>query len=349
MKLTIRLGRYARIARLFARTLRDPGRPILAHIIPMRRCNLSCAYCNEYDGTSQPVALERLLRWVDRLGYLGTGVVTISGGEPLMHPDLDDVIARIRERGMMATLITNGYYLSPDRIERLNAVGLDHLQISIDNVEPDHVSTKSLRLLEPKLRWLAEGRQFTVTINSVLGSGVRDPEDALTIVHRARELGFTTSLGIVHDHKGQLRPLGEREMAIFREINALAPKVGPHFWNARFQSNLALGLPNEWSCRAGARYLYVDEFGLVNYCSQQRGVPGIPLEEYTRAHVQREYHTKKACAPYCTVNCVQQVGLFDNWRSPQTLVARLPARPVAPDPLGAGTPRPAASNGALIG
>ena len=333
MKLTTRWVRYARLLRAGVRALADPNHPILAHLIAMRRCNLSCGYCNEYDSVSEPVPLGVMLRRVDRLAELRTGVVTISGGEPLMHPELEAIVAGVRERGMVATLITNGYYLSRERIEGLNRAGLDHLQISIDNVEPDEVSMKSLRLLEPKLKWLAELRQFTVSINSVLGSGVRNPEDAITIVRRARELGFTTSLGIVHDQKGQLRSLGEREMAIFREITALAPRLGPHSWNVKFQTNLALGLPNEWSCRAGSRYLYVDELGVVHYCSQQRGVPGIPLEAYTREHVKREYHTKKACAPYCTVNCVQQVAVADNWRHPQTLIARLPSRPVIVHPV----------------
>ena len=342
MKLTTRWARYLRLGRMSAWSLLDPNHPILAHLIPMRRCNLSCAYCNEYDSVSQPVPLDLMLRRVDRLGELGTGVVTVSGGEPLMHPEVEAIIARIRRRGMVATLITNGYHLSRERIQKLNQAGLDHLQISIDNVEPDEVSRKSLRLLEPKLKWLAELRQFTVTINSVLGSGVRNPDDALVIVQRARELGFTTSLGIAHDDKGQLRPLAERDMAIFREITARQAKVWPHHWNIRFQTNLALGLPNEWSCRAGGRYLYVDEFGVVHYCSQQRGVPGIPLEAYTREHVMREYHTKKACAPYCTVNCVQQVALADNWRHPQKLVARLPVRPVV-------GPAPAADRGAVAG
>jgi hypothetical protein len=71
----------------------------------------------------------------------------------------------------------------------------------------------------------------------------------------------------------------------------------------------------------------VDEDGLVHYCSQMRGVPGIPLEEYGRADIEREYGTKKACAPYCTINCVQRVAVIDNWRSPQTVTARLVASP----------------------
>ena len=74
-----------------------------------------------------------------------------------------------------------------------------------------------------------------------------------------------------------------------------------------------------WRCRAGARYLYICEDGLVHYCSQQRGYPGIPLEKYTLEDIRREYRTQKSCAPHCTVSCVQQIATVDNWRDPQTL------------------------------
>ena len=296
--------------------LLDEDHPILVHLIPMRRCNLSCTYCNEFDAVSQPVPLEVMLRRVDKLAELRTAAITISGGEPLMHPELNAIIARIRERGMIVTLITNGYFLSLARIDALNDAGLDHLEISIDNVEPDKVSLKSLRLLDPKLRWLAERARFSVSINSVMGSGVANPEDALTVARRARELGFMSSVGIVHDGDGQLRPLGEREMAIYRQLRSMGQ--GLMHINGAFQDRLAEGKPNTWRCRAGARYLYVDENGLVHYCSQQRGFPAIPLESYTVEDIRREYRTEKSCAPFCTVNCVQQVGLMDNWRSPQT-------------------------------
>ena len=75
----------------------DRYHPILAHIVPIRRCNLSCTYCNEYDAVSPPVPSETVLRWVDKLAALGTDFVTVSGGEPFMHPELDAIVARIRE------------------------------------------------------------------------------------------------------------------------------------------------------------------------------------------------------------------------------------------------------------
>ena len=113
-------GRRVREARMLIRAFKSPYQPVAAHLIPTRRCNLSCDYCNEYDDHSTPVATETVFRRIDSLAALGTGIVTLSGGEPLLHPDLDAIIHRIRHDGMIATLITNGYLLTRDRIERLN-------------------------------------------------------------------------------------------------------------------------------------------------------------------------------------------------------------------------------------
>jgi MoaA/NifB/PqqE/SkfB family radical SAM enzyme len=289
--------------------------PLLAHIIPIRRCNLACKYCNEYDDFSKPVPTETMFRRVDKLGELGTSVVTISGGEPLLHPELDEIVGRIRQHGIVAGMITNGYLLVPERIERLNRAGLEWLQISIDNVNPDDVSKKSLKVLDKKLQLLAEYADFHVNINSVVGGGVHNPQDALTIGKRALELGFSSTIGIIHDGDGQLQPLGDEERRIYHEMKALEKRSFTRINS--FQDNIALGKPNQWRCRAGARYLYICEDGLVHYCSQQRGYPAIPLEKYTVEDIRREYLTEKSCAPHCTVSCVHQVSVFDAWRAPQ--------------------------------
>ncbi len=297
--------------------------PVLVHLIPIRRCNLSCAYCNEYDDFSKPVSTEMMLKRVDLLATLGTTIITLSGGEPLLHPELETIIRRIRSHGILAGMITNGYLLTPQRIDWLNRAGLDHLQISIDNVKPDDVSKKSLKVLDRKLQMLAQYAIFQVNINSVIGSAVRNPEDALAVARRALELGFTSTVGILHDHTGQLKPLDARQQTIYREIMEMGKRSYARF--NQFQRNISQGLPNNWRCRAGSRYLYVCEDGLVHYCSQQRGFPAIPLEKYSPAIRYHEYHTQKSCAPRCTVSCVQQVAMLDNWRHPQTRPAFIPA------------------------
>src|ERR1700723_834537 len=130
------IHRRLRSIRMIAKGLISTRHPLLVHIIPTRRCNLACTYCNEFDDVSKPVPTEEMFRRIDRLGEMGTAIVTISGGEPLLHP------------------------------------------------EPDEVSKKSLKVLDRKLELLAEHADFQVNINSVVGSEVRNPEDALTIARR---------------------------------------------------------------------------------------------------------------------------------------------------------------------
>jgi MoaA/NifB/PqqE/SkfB family radical SAM enzyme len=309
-------ARKSRELAIVGHALASTRHPVMAQIVPMRFCNLSCAYCNEYDKVSEPVPVDEMLRRIDHLGRLGTSIITISGGEPLTHPELDQVIARIRKVGALAGMITNGYFLVPDRIERLNKAGLDHLQISIDNVEPDEISKKSLKVLDKKLQWLAEHADFHVNINSVVGGGIKNPHDALTIGRRAIELGFTATIGIIHDGDGQLKPLAAEERRVWEEMRSWKKKNYSRF--NQFQQAIANGETNDWRCRAGSRYLYICENGLVHYCSQQRGFPGVPLAEYTQADLDREFLTEKTCAPHCTISCVHQVSHIDYWRAPQT-------------------------------
>jgi MoaA/NifB/PqqE/SkfB family radical SAM enzyme len=131
------------------------------------------------------------------------------------------------------------------------------------------------------------------------------------------ELGFTSTVGIIHDGDGQLQPLSKREREVFLEMKKFEKK---HFSRINyFQESIANGEPSNWRCRAGSRYLYICEDGLVHYCSQQRGFPAKPLDDYSVQDIRREYITQKSCAPFCTISCVHQISYFDFFRGEQTL------------------------------
>ena len=311
------LRRSVREYGMVARGVASTDHPVLAHIVPIRRCNLACTYCNEYDDFSKPVPLDEMLRRIDHLGDLGTSIISFSGGEPLLHPELNAMITRIRARKAIAGMITNGYLLTAKRIQELNRAGLEHMQISIDNVMPDDVSKKSLKVLDKKLQLLAEHAEFHVNINSVVGGGIHNPNDAVVVAKRAVELGFTSTVGIIHDGDGQLQPLSDVEQSIFLKVRDMGKKNYARM--NYFQDNIAHGIENKWKCRAGARYLYICEDGLVHYCSQQRGYPGKPLADYTVEDIRREFVTEKSCAPRCTVACVHYTSYMDFWRAPQTI------------------------------
>ncbi len=182
-------------------------------------------------------------------------------------------------------------------------------------MQPDDVSKKSLKVLDRKLQWLAEYAQFDVTINSVLGNDVRVPEDAFQIASRARELGFTSTVGVLHDGLGQLKELSPSATSVYERIIRLGSGLFSFAHHDGFQGNIVHAKPNQWHCPAGGRFLYVCEDGLVHYCSQQRGRPAIPLLQYTREDILREGAKPKGCAPFCTISCVHQTAMMDRFRT----------------------------------
>jgi MoaA/NifB/PqqE/SkfB family radical SAM enzyme len=313
--------------------------PRLAQMVITRRCNIDCGYCNEYDKTSPPVPKQTIKRWVDKLADFSCLFVEFTGGETLLHPDLFELVTYASSYDFPERwIITNGYLLSGDIVDRLNDAGLTHLQISIDGVTPNATTVKVLKPLRKKLETLAARARFTVQVNAVLGAA--NAHEAMEVVSTARELGFRPRVSVVHDGDGQMcldengrRVLGEVSRAVGRRWRE----------SGDYRTRLMRDGRADFKCRAGSRYLYIDEYGLVNWCSQQRGVFTKPFLEYGWDDLREQFHTAKGCAPTCTVGCVRTASRFDEWRG-QSLTAEIPHRAPAVNqdaliPAGALRPR----------
>ncbi len=315
-------------ARRGAVAMARPATPLLAQLVVTRRCNLSCGYCNEYDDHSPPVPLDDLVARVDHLAGLGTVVLTLTGGEPLLHPRLDDVVRRATSRGMVCTSISNAYPITRRWIERLDDAGLTLIQISIDNLEPNDVSQKSLSKIRKKLELLRDHAKFGVNINAVLGSC--PPEQTRELARHVRQLGFFMTVGLMHDHQGQLDPglAGDELASLYEEMRGQSNKSLFHHAGEGWEHRMIRDGVAPFKCRAGGRYLYVDEAGAVSYCSQRRGEPGTPLLEYGREDLVRAFDTRKGCEDACTIACVRRASALDEWRPQRrtdpTSEARLP-------------------------
>lgn len=293
----------------------DPYRPVLAQVVVTRRCNLSCGYCNEYDDSSSPVPTDVLKARIDHLAKLGTVAVTLTGGEPLLHPKLDELIAYVISRGMVCTLISNAYAMTPRWIERLNKSGLMLVQISVDNLEPNEVSEKSLSKIREKLVLLREHARFGVNINAVLGSC--PPEDTRKLVDEVEKLGFFMTVGLMHDGSGQIDAglSGEELASLYEEMRKRSKKSVYHQAGEGWEDKMIRKQAAPFKCRAGARYLYVDEFGAVSYCSQRRNDPGTQILDYTKEQLRFAFESPKGCEAACTIACVRRASAFDEFRS----------------------------------
>jgi MoaA/NifB/PqqE/SkfB family radical SAM enzyme len=290
----------------------DLDRPLIANLVITRRCNLSCGYCFEYDKVSKPVALEVLKQRIDHLAKLRSVFVTLTGGESLLHPDAVELVRYVCERGMTPFLNTNGYLLTKQIIEGLNAAGLYGMQLSIDNAKPNAISKKSLKPLMPKLRLLARYAKFHVRINTVLGSS--PPEEALEVARAVVAFGFDSNCSLVREEGGALVEPDPQTRAAYDEIRGLRRRL-PAFLDDDFTKQLLDHGTMQWKCRAGARTFLVCENGLVHLCQPRMGNPGTPLLEYSTDDIRRAFYAPKPCAATCPIAYAHHASKLDGWRS----------------------------------
>jgi MoaA/NifB/PqqE/SkfB family radical SAM enzyme len=215
---------------------------------------------------------------------------------------------------MVCTTITNGYPVTKRWIERLNQAGLSWLQVSVDNLEPNSVSQKSLSKIRHKLALLRQHARFGVNVNAVLGSC--SAHDTRRLVREVERLGLYMTVGLMHDGRGQLDPgLVDAALAdLYRELQTHRRKTWFHLAGEGWEQQMIRDGAAPWKCRAGSRYLYIDELGVVSYCSQRRGDPGLDLLRYGRDRLAQAYHLRKGCEAQCTLACVRRASALDGFR-----------------------------------
>jgi MoaA/NifB/PqqE/SkfB family radical SAM enzyme len=285
--------------------------PWFSQLVVIRKCNLSCAYCNEFDKTSDPVPLDLLKARAKKLKKLGSFSINLTGGEPTMHPDLPELIryCRYELKFLKTTMISNGFYLKKELIETLNESGLQDMQISIDGVKPNDVTVKVLDSLRKRLGYLKDYAKFNVVVSGVIGSC--PPQETFEVIQYAKNMGFKPRVLLIHDHDGQVK-LSAEELSVYEKIKKLIPKSFPEFSDYRDTMIQEGSAP--FKCRAGSRYLYVDENGVVSWCSQTRNVFRKNLMDYSYADLKREFYSYKSCQDKCTLGCVRAASSVDEWR-----------------------------------
>ncbi|MGE0396379.1 MAG: radical SAM protein [Kofleriaceae bacterium] len=285
----------------------------LAHVVVTRRCNLACGYCNEYDKSSKPVPLETLKRVVDKLKSLGTVTLELTGGEPLLHPELVALLRYARDVGIpRRRMITNGFLLTRETIEALNEVGLHQLSLSVDGVEPNETTEKVLSQLRKRLPLLEQHAKFRVQLGAVLGS--TNLAEATEVLDYARDHGFVSNLNILHDENGQL----ELSPEMLEQYRMIVQRIHGKKYDVRgdYRWRLVNGMDADFRCRSGSRYLYIDEFQRATWCSQTRASREFKsIFEYTWNDMEENFYTPKSCSAECTLGCSRRVARLDEWRA----------------------------------
>jgi len=136
-------------------------------VVVTDKCNLRCQMCQyaysdapgyqlNHLGHMKPSLFQKLLRETE-----GRPLISLTGGEPLLHPEINELIAYAHQRGHVVTLTTNGWFL-PKQAQKLCAAGLDILVVSVDGPQAVHDRIRGARVFEK----LSEGIQTVLALPS---------------------------------------------------------------------------------------------------------------------------------------------------------------------------------------
>ncbi len=289
-------------------------KPIAAQIYVTDQCNLDCHYCTEYDNSVPHPSLEDLKKWISKIRELGCIRIGLQGGEPLMHPDIVDIVRFCKTLDLKTSMSTNGFKLSEKLIEGLEDAGLDSLQVSVDRMTPIPSTRKSLHSVIPKIELLKKSKlRFNIT-GVLFKDSLGEAKDVL-------EYGFAedipTHARLLHSGLNGTYDVEPGEKAALEEMidfQASAKMKGKKVHTTaslfEYQRSLLTGKELDWTCVAGYKYFYVSATGKFWLCCINR-TPDIDLMDVT-PELLRSYSTKKDCQTGCGIYCIVSESLANN-------------------------------------
>lgn len=208
-----------------------PFKPLYVKLKVFYGCNLKCEMCNHWrDRRELPVSADRFKEVLTELAELGTKKIHISGGEPMLRPQIPEFVELASSRDIKVTMTTNGTLVNKEKAKRLVEGGLRGVNISIDSpnrkmherirgVEGSFKATlKAVQLIQ---RYKHKGK-LSIRINTVVSRTNYQSLEPLPDL--ASELGADgLNLIPVDDHCGEILSMRKKDIRLFNE--EIAPRI----------------------------------------------------------------------------------------------------------------------------
>lgn len=282
-------------------------KPLQCSLYVTDRCNLDCSYCTEYDNSRPHPKLEDLKMWIRKIRDLGTMRIALVGGEPLVHPDIVEIVRYCRELGFATSLTTNGFLLTRERLKDLEKAGLQVMQISVDRMTPSAITKKSFKTILPKLDYFKDSK-ISLHITGVICADTLSESEAVLETGLAR--GIPTEVRLVHAdplHRFRVARGSREELEAFIDSMIARKKRGEliHTSEAilQYQRSLIRNEPVEWTCAAGYKLFFVSAQGKFWECSMvhsEKSIMDITLDDLYANY--RKKSCQEGCGVYCAVS-----------------------------------------------
>ena len=285
------------------------------------RCNFRCAFCgyfNDERGHQPEHGVEDFARASGKLSKLGTMLISLAGGEPLIRDDIVDIVREVA-RYHIPFITTNGWYLTPDLARQLYDAGLWGVSVSIDYADPDmhdrrrgmkHAFDRAVQALE----YLKAARRHPWQRLNVMTVLLHDNLDH---IEPLLELAGQYDAYLMVQPYGHLKTgsnrFSNRQQGVADHLLDLKDRY-PNFLSnktflAGFDKALNGGIPG---CRAGQAFFNIDSTGEVTICVEQAGQP---VGNIYHDHEQDLIHRLRAQAKTntcqaCWYNCRGEVEML---------------------------------------
>lgn len=303
------MGLFSRVSRLV------DHKPWAAQLYLTDQCNLKCHYCNEYNNDNPHPTSEELKKRMRKLRELGVLKIQFLGGEPLLHPDVVELVRYARSIGFFGVgMSTNGFLLSKELLNQLELAGLSSMQISVDRMTPCTGTRKSLQSVREKLTWFKESKINMIVTGIIYNETLGEMRQ---VIDKCVEMGVPVGARLVHDDLINERNLrsgapvdGMLELLDYQmELKKRGERIHPSWYIMNFQRAQLTGQPLKWKCVGGYKFIFVSAKGKFWICSQVRTDKDIM--DVTHEDLIANNHPNK-CQDGCGVYCIISTSLMFN-------------------------------------
>jgi len=244
------------------------------------RCNLNCIYCNCNNRNRKELSTKQITNLIDQMVMAGTRRLGLFGGEPLLREDIGEIIDNASNRGLLVSLITNGF-LVKDKIEKLK--NLDLIFVSLDGPEEMHDRDRGAGSFRKAIEAVKVAQKKKIPVWTIMTLTKNNIGGIDYIVRLARDMNFRAAIQFLYhnDHLGRNRQsllpsredcIGAIEKILFYK-KLRYPIISSSSYLSRllkwpdFSQNIIFGPFGDLRCIAGKLYCSVDTDGTVYPCS----------------------------------------------------------------------------------
>ncbi|MGI8555297.1 MAG: radical SAM protein [Pyrinomonadaceae bacterium] len=307
-------------------------RPLIPYLFTDWKCNYDCHYCWSYNNKVKGMNEDVAKRSIDWLHSIGSRLLALMGGEPLVRPKfIHKIVYYSAKKGIFVYLPTNGRLMTNDVIDRLGDAGIANVNLAVDSVKFRKQLPKSLDTIRPQFEYLVSQQRkhgytvmFNINITRINHDDVREltqigHDMGIACDYHINETPMMEQTHFKHLHEndtylrsddwdkvdGLLDWIEERRDEGYKIIN---PKM--HIVEMR---KLMRGAIPPWDCRAGQNSLIIRTDGTLAPCfPMYSATHDWGTIENSKFEVKQLDEMKKECSKHCLSTCNYILGYCYN-------------------------------------